>query len=201
METCCARMSPKAEKRTIAACTRSYQGNRFVVTSRPRGYEGEAQHQLAGLYASCTIRNFDAADMTAFAQNWYAAVIRERMGDTPESLAEARHQADDLLRTIRADTRVQALAHNPLLLSVQAMVHQRGVGLPQRRAELYDECTDRQLVLCQDEIVGYSLLNFTRASSVVNCQCALALRSFRLMFHAWTLLMSVSFSSILPARH
>jgi single-stranded DNA-binding protein len=27
-----------------------------------------------------------------------------------------------------------------------------------------------RLVLCQDEIVGYSLLNFTRASSVVNCQ-------------------------------
>ncbi len=32
-----------------------------------------------------------------------------------------------------------------------------------------------QLVFCQDEIIGYSLLNFTRASSVVNCQCALAL--------------------------
>ena len=43
------------------------------------------------------------------------------------------------------DTRVQALAHNPLLLSVLAMVHQRGVGLPQRRAELYDECTDMLL--------------------------------------------------------
>ncbi len=26
------------------------------------------------------------------------------------------------------------------------------------------------LVLCQDKIVGYSLLNFTRASAVVNCQ-------------------------------
>ena len=83
--------------------------------------------------------------MTAFAQNWYAAVIRDRMGDTPEALAEARRQADDLLRAIRADTRVQALAHNPLLLSVLAMVHQRGVGLPQRRAELYDECTDMLL--------------------------------------------------------
>ena len=55
---------------------------------------------------------------------------------------------------------------------------------------------DRSLALCQDEIVGYSLLSFTRASSVVNCQCALALLAFRLMFHAWTLLRSVSFSSI-----
>ena len=129
----------------IASCTRHYQGNRFVVTSRPRGYEGEHNTSLLRLYASCTIRDFDDADMTAFAQNWYAAVIRDRMGDTPEALAEARRQADDLLRAIRADTRVQALAHNPLLLSVLAMVHQRGVGLPQRRAELYDECTDMLL--------------------------------------------------------
>lgn len=129
----------------VATCTRHYQGNRFVVTSRPRGYEGEAQHQLAGLYASCTIRDFDYTAMMAFAQNWYATVIRDRMGDTPEALAEARRQADDLLRPIRADERVQALAHNPLLLSVLAMVHQRGVGLPQRRTELYDECTDMLL--------------------------------------------------------
>src|SRR4030095_10592706 len=101
-------------------------------SSRHRGYEVEAQHQLVRLYPSCTMRDFDAADMTAFAQNWYAAVICDRVGNTPEALAEARRQADDLLRAIRADTRVQALAHNPLLLSVLAMVHQRGVGLPQR---------------------------------------------------------------------
>ncbi len=129
----------------VAAFTQHYRDNRFVVTSRPRGYEGVAQQQLAALYASCTIRDFDDTDMTAFAHNWYAAVTRDRMGDTPDAVAEAQRQADDLLRTIRNDPRVQALAHNPLLLSVLAMVHQRGVGLPQRRAELYDECTDMLL--------------------------------------------------------
>ena len=129
----------------VATCTSAYPGNRFIVTSRPRGYDGEAQGQLDPLYSRCTIRDFDDADMTAFAHNWYAAVTRERLGDTPEALATAGRQADDLLRAIAADARVQALAHNPLLLSVLAMVHQREVGLPQRRAELYDECTDMLL--------------------------------------------------------
>lgn len=129
----------------IAACTRHYQGNRFIVTSRPRGYDGEAKQRLASLYGECAIRDFDDGDMAAFARNWYEAVIRNRLGDTPEATAEAQRQADDLLRAIRADERVEALAPNPLLLSILAMVHQRGVGLPQQRAELYDECTDMLL--------------------------------------------------------
>ena len=56
-----------------AAITR---GNRFVVTSRPRGYEGVGAAP-ARLRSTPVVRSatFDDADMTAFAQNWYAAVI------------------------------------------------------------------------------------------------------------------------------
>ena len=129
----------------IAALAAHYPGNRFIVTSRPRGYEGDAQQRLSSIYAECTIRDFDDADMEAFARSWYTAVTIDRQGDTPTARTTAVAQADDLLRAIRADERVKALAHNPLLLSVLAMVHQRGVGLPQRRAELYDECTDMLL--------------------------------------------------------
>lgn len=126
----------------LATCIRKYDNNRFVVTARPRGYEGEARKQLSRLAAECIIRDFDDVDRAAFARSWYEAVTRDRLGDTPVARAEAHRQAEDLLRTIHADARVQRLSHNPLLLSVLAMVHQRGVGLPQRRAELYDECTD-----------------------------------------------------------
>ena len=135
----------------VATFTRHYRGNRFIVTSRPRGYEGEVQQRLASLYDDCTIRDFDDVDMSAFAQSWYAAVIRDRMGETPDALAEAQRQADDLLRAIHADDHVKVLASNPLLLSVLAMVHQRDVMLPQRRAELYDECTDMLLGLGSDQ--------------------------------------------------
>jgi AsmA family protein len=40
------------------------------------------------------------------------------------------------------------------------------------------------LVLCHFEIIGYSLCSLTRASSVVNCQWALACHSFRSRVHA-----------------
>jgi hypothetical protein len=59
----------------------------------------------------------------------------------------------------------------------------------------------KSLVLCHVETIGYSLLSFTRASSVVNCQCALACFSFRWVCHAWTLLMSVALAAIRPPRH
>jgi HEAT repeat protein len=126
----------------VATFVGHYRGNRFVVTSRPRGYEGETRQKLSPLFVECTIQKFDDDDMAQFAQNWYEAVTRDRLGDSMEAIAEARREAEDLLRAIRAEERVKALASNPLLLSVLAMVHQRGVGLPQRRAELYDECTD-----------------------------------------------------------
>lgn len=129
----------------IATFVRHYRGNRFVISSRPRGYEGEARQRLSALCTDCAIRDFDDEDMQAFATNWYTAVTRERLGDNPNTQVEAQRQAEDLLHAIRADERVKSLAHNPLLLSVLAMVHQRGVGLPQRRAELYDECTDMLL--------------------------------------------------------
>ena len=129
----------------VAVFAGHYRRSRFVLSSRPRGYEGEASRRLAARCADCTIRDFDDEDMGAFAANWYAAVTRERLDDGRNADAEARSRADDLLRAIRADGRVRALARTPLLLSVLAMVHQRGLGLPQRRVELYDACTDMLL--------------------------------------------------------
>ncbi|SPE56654.1 hypothetical protein SBV1_2490018 [Verrucomicrobia bacterium] len=130
---------------TVAAIIREYAGNRFVLTSRPRGFESEARQRLAPFCSECTIREFDQKDRTEFARSWYTAVITEREGDNKTSRAKAESAAEDLLRAIHADARITTLASNPLLLSILALVHQKGVGLPQRRAELYDECTQMLL--------------------------------------------------------
>jgi HEAT repeat protein len=126
----------------VVAFIRHFRTNRIIVTSRPRGYTGETKQRFSGIFADYSIRDFEYKDMVAFAEGWYEAVTRDRLGDNPNAVTEARNKAADLLRAIHADQRVTALAHNPLLLSVLALVHQRGVGLPQRRAELYSECTD-----------------------------------------------------------
>jgi HEAT repeat protein len=126
----------------VAAFLNDYRGNRFIITSRPRGYEGEARQRLSSFCVECSIRDFDEEDISKFTHSWYEAVTRDRLGDNPDSIAVAKSKSDDLLEAIQDDERVAKLAANPLLLSVLAMVHQRGVGLPHRRAELYDECTD-----------------------------------------------------------
>ncbi|MBM4086452.1 MAG: NACHT domain-containing protein, partial [Planctomycetes bacterium] len=126
----------------VAAMAGHYQGNRFVVTSRPRGYETEARQRLAPLCAECAIRDFDESDRAAFANAWYTAVITDREGDTPTARDKAGSAAADLIRAVQADARITAMACNPLLLTILAMVHQRGVGLPQRRVDLYEECTE-----------------------------------------------------------
>lgn len=135
-------------QRVAEAVTESlnaYRKNRFILTSRPYGYEKEVRQRIAASCADCTIRDFDSQDIKDFAHGWYAAVTVDRLGDTPDARKEAEQRAEDLVRAVHADPRVERLATNPLLLSVLAMVHQRDVVLPQRRAELYEECIEMLL--------------------------------------------------------
>jgi len=116
--------------------------NRFVVTSRPRGYEGEPRARLSPHCTDCSIRPFDEKDIEQFTLAWYQAVTFDRLGDTLEAASEAKAGAESLIAAIKREPRVRMLAQNPLLLSVLAMVHQRNVELPRLRARLYEECTD-----------------------------------------------------------
>lgn len=120
----------------------SWKSNRFLVTSRPRGYDAECKARLSSYCTEYAIRPFEDKDIEAFTRAWYQAVTVVDKGDTEEARRDALHNATTLFRAIQADPRVRELAHNPLLLSVLAMVHQRNVELPRRRARLYEECTD-----------------------------------------------------------
>ena len=135
-----------AAKRTraaefVAACVRAYPGCRFVLTSRPRGYENDCRTQLAALCSECRVRDFDDDDIAAFSRNWYLAVTLARAGDNPTTRDQAESAAKNLQAAVQQE-RVRPLAANPLLLSILALIHQKGVGLPQRRVELYSECTE-----------------------------------------------------------
>ena len=167
----------------IASFAPYYRGNRFILTSRPRGYEGEAQQRLSSLYTECPIRDFDDDDMAAFARSWYTAVTIDQQGDNPTARNTATAHAEDLLRAVRADERVKALARNPLLLSVLAMVHQRGVGLPQRRAELYDECTDLLLGYWDQTKGGEAARQLATAGALTRSEKRALLEPVALWFH------------------
>ncbi len=118
-------------------------GNRFVVTSRPAGYEGVS---LAG-FTVLRVRDFSDDDVEAFARRWSEAVEVAARGVKREedmawdvAMAEAERQAESLIRAIREKDRVRQLAVNPLLLTIVALVHRYRAVLPDRRVELYDEC-------------------------------------------------------------
>jgi HEAT repeat protein/energy-coupling factor transporter ATP-binding protein EcfA2 len=129
----------------VSSITQQYDKNQFIISSRPRGYEGEAKQRLSTHCADCLIRDFDEDNMSEFTRGWYKAVTYERLGENEAATREAEIYTEDLLRRIKAEPHVKALATNPLLLSILAMVHQRDTTLPQRRAELYDECTQMLL--------------------------------------------------------
>lgn len=116
-----------------------YPDNRYIVASRPLGYSAAP---LTNGFTELTIRDFEMKDVEQFAKNWTLAIELVAIGDTQEARRRADLNAKDLITAIEANERVQRLAVNPLLLSIIALVHRYRATLPQRRVELYEECTD-----------------------------------------------------------
>jgi hypothetical protein len=112
-----------------------YSTNRFVITSRPHGYRSAAALPPTVLQ----IQPFSFEQAEQLVTNWYEAESL-LVGETNE---RARQKAVDLFKQIRASAPLAALAVNPLLLRLIAVVHRRSEEpLPLRRADLYERiCT------------------------------------------------------------
>ena len=118
---------------------RRFPGNRYVITSRPYGLRGAASDKLGEECADCSIQEFSDEDIHSFVHAWYEATMLSDLGDSGETVAQAKRRSDDLVRAIEAAADLRRLARTPLLLSILAGVHYRHVTLPQRRVEVYDE--------------------------------------------------------------
>ncbi len=88
--------------------------------------------------------DFSDEDIERFVANWTLAVESSLAGGVINDTvrAEAARQAAELLHAVLTNERVRALAVNPLLLTVIALVHRYRAKLPENRAELYNECTE-----------------------------------------------------------
>jgi len=100
------------------------QGNRFIVTSRIVGYNG----QLAK-YGFTTLR----------VQRLSWSLIKDLVTKWYDSLNEPL-LAGQLLDTLKANERIADLAVNPMLLSLIVLVQYVKRIIPERRHLLYDEC-------------------------------------------------------------
>jgi formylglycine-generating enzyme required for sulfatase activity/energy-coupling factor transporter ATP-binding protein EcfA2 len=127
--------------RIIERFTRCYPDNRYVVTSRVKGYTDSVR--LGETYAVAKVRDFSREDMKQFLTHWNRAVEAVLAGgDTESSRKKARRQSRALLAAIDGNDRVRELAVNPLLLTVIALVQRYRAKLPERRTELYEEAVE-----------------------------------------------------------
>ncbi len=93
----------------------------MAVTSRRAGWKG----LLAPTFMTMTALDFTWEDIQRFISNWFG---------------KGSDRAHRLQGVLSQQSRMQALAANPLLLSLIAIVFERDLELPERRAKLYERC-------------------------------------------------------------
>ena len=100
-----------------------YHKNKIVVTSRVAGYHDE----LKG-FTKLELMEFDDEQMKHFVQNWFGENQSEK--------------AKSMLSTIKENEQIKALARNPLMISIIAVIYEEDRKLPQKRAALYNRCIE-----------------------------------------------------------
>jgi hypothetical protein len=116
-----------------------YPKSRFVITSRPGGYQA-APLQRAHVVE---VLPFGAEQVSRFVRNWYLANETARAGGKVDDGVRQRadDDAQDLMRRLSQPkaAALRALTANPLLLTMIAMVHRYRGALPGTRVQLYAE--------------------------------------------------------------
>ena len=110
-----------------------FSDNRFMVTSRIVGYE---RSPLTQEFRHATLMELTQEDRERFVWLWYDAI---------ESALGRKAQvggADDLIEALRSKPQIARMAANPLLLTIIVLMHWRGVKLPNRRVQVYQNATD-----------------------------------------------------------
>jgi hypothetical protein len=125
--------APNREQREQAArlfenATSEYQGCRFVVTTRPQSYSGDA---LLADFREARIEPLTPEAVETFLERWCAGLF-------PESRKMAEEHRKELSEALRLRPEIRMMARNPVMLTALAVVHWHEKRLPEQRAELYD---------------------------------------------------------------
>lgn len=118
----------KRISRLLENTSSTYADCRFVVTSRPTAYQGEAI--LAGFEEIYVAPLKDTA-IDTFLNHWCSALFP----DAPELASEHRCE---LVRALDLRPDIRRMATNPVMLTALAVVHWNEKRIPEQRAELYE---------------------------------------------------------------
>lgn len=115
----------------LEAFAARFPRNRFVATSRQRGYSTFA---LPGA-AELLLLPFTHTQVSRFVTTFHRAYARWETGaDDPAGAAQG---AERFLAALRGNPRLSGLARNPFLLSALALIHRAEGQIPRHRVQAY----------------------------------------------------------------
>ncbi|PSN09140.1 signal transduction protein, partial [filamentous cyanobacterium CCP5] len=159
---------PKAQRQAVRQWVdqqmKTYDKTQFILTSRPHGFELQADEPSYPIQVDLKLRvlDFNPDQKQDFVEKWYrtvywrikwepllsrsqqsadGAVLDEEQARL-RSEQEADEAAKDLVRQIVNSPALNDLARNPLLVTMIASTHRAQTVLPKRRVELYDKIFD-----------------------------------------------------------
>ena len=144
----------------IDEMVQAFPDNYYIVTCRIAGW----QNLLNSDFTVLETQHFNYEEIQYFIQGWHKAIVTKtekdklklEIPDEDEDKFNKRweaHQKDyvepaiqklskELLTAIDSSNRIEALATNPMLLSLISLVHYNRATLPKGRTKLYKQCLD-----------------------------------------------------------
>ena len=115
----------------------TYPSVHLIVTSREAGFRA-VSGKLGSYCRQYTIADLDETRIYQLSENWHRALI-----DNPR---QAKEDSENVCRIILQDSRITALARNPLLLTTLLFVRRWLGYLPTKKCQLYQEMIKLLLV-------------------------------------------------------
>jgi len=120
----------------------------FLLTSRIVGYDEvpfdlteQEVHRHGVQTRRFYVAPFNDKEIAQFITLWYQ--LREPSPD------KQRVRVESLMLALKQHSRIERLAHNPLLLTLMALIHRVTASLPSGRVELYDKIAEAYLETIQ----------------------------------------------------
>ena len=125
-----------ADRRTTLRAVRDFAqihaGAALIVTCRVRAFDEELRAELG--WPVETLALFTLGQIRHFVPAWYRELVHCRQIEP----AQAERMGQQLLDTILASPKLRAMAENPLLLTMMALVLYNKGELPRDRPQLYE---------------------------------------------------------------
>lgn len=118
-----------------------YPNCRYIVTSRPSGYQSQVFKDID--FKEALLCEFNQNQIKEYVKRWSKAVAIANGASIEEAEYEGQKSSDDLVRSAETNPYVKSIAMNPLMLSTLCLVQRfEGGELPNRRVVLYERCVE-----------------------------------------------------------